>query len=1563
MAGKVNVKFVAILVSVLAVVVVGGLIVAKTVLRQSVDELVAEGDRRFLLAENTVVDADLTDPEAVAEARAQRGQEYRFASQSYGQAWNRDPQNVELLLKYIDARGNMTVRDQFEAKRTLSQIMGLTRQATELRPEDEELLEAFYQTLYRWAREFKIVSFYNDLFALASTRLEDDPDNTVAIKFRAIAQAVQISDDIDRSEQQSIREDLERVLEVRPEDTDVLHFLARWHLYDAGRYNRAEPGSAAGQEAQARALAYSTRALDARPDDLQVKVEHLTVLMAVADSQRVLARRLDDPAAADAANARFAAALADTKTVLDQLEASLLQTPEPPAIVQRVAEVLPRMGQLENALLKMTDPEAAAELEARVEAGQSPNPHLDRTERLLRVAASARPDMLLYRVMLANVLKLQLKLDDAHEIYVLARDHPIAGNYEASLRDQVLQQQAVYEVANIELIRAEAAEDPDRRAELLADADRAVDDLEKVSDKDARVLMLRGKIALLRNQTAQAMVYIDRASDLYQGRNIEALLLSARARQAEKQWGAAAERLQTVLDLVAKGRREDIKANIRLQLAEMLIRSRDLAPAREQISITLEAEPNSVTAKRLLAQWYAVDGQPDKAIETLESLGMADDPQIAKSLARLYGSAGDAERERELLTAQFQSNPTDVALLQALLPLAESDDERSGLLDQAEAAGANSAAIELFRLQIAGRDGQTPVTLEDLVDRIDRGDGDELSQALRKARIFLQYGQLDRAREAYEAARGIDADADAVLVTGFDLALRESDFPAARSLANEAGKRNLDLADGHFLRGRLAAAEGNLRQALASYDQGLKLRPVFDEGWRQLAALYLRSGDTGQAVNAYRTALDQKPDNVRALTGLANTYRVQGRHNQALETLRTAVNYAPRDAALRRQYLDYEQRHGDPETVIRMRREIAESQPQDIRNRISLAITIAQDGDPQRALADIDEIEAENGVSRETVGSRAAIHRIDGQDEAGEQAVRDYLASLGEDQTVQDLLLLARYQLTARRINQSVETYRQAIAMEDAATRPASRELADMLFNFGQNEQAAGIYEQLFERAGDEQKQILGARLAEALLRIPQADRAVAVLDQLEESATTDALRAVVATQRGDAEGALGFINRSLGKNNRNAITYLQRARLRMQDPETLTQALDDTEQALSINPDLVQALELKAQVQRRLGQPDEARFTLRDLLETAPGNNAARAQLIQLELQGNRQAAAEELIEEGLELDPDNPNWLQFSAAAASARGDTAAAIATYEQLLSLGQPNARGLAQLAGLYLAQNQPDAVDQLLSEHPEVLAGSPVLQGVRGQALAASGQRDAAVRVFSLALERSQSAEQVSAVFRAMVAGLGPAEALSTLDAAGPLADATWGPLAAAAYAMSQRDYDAALARLEPARQVVSGSDPQASIQLERLTALALLQSDRHEEARDAYLRLLELTPDSLEVLNNLAFLLANDLDDAPAAVPMAERAAELNPNSAEILDTLGWTYYLAGRVDEARRVLEDSIRIRPLPANTLHLGRVYVETGDEIRARNLLNQATELALARGDEETVDRARRLLDRLR
>ncbi len=1533
MAGKVNTKFVLFL-SLAVVLLVGGVAAFYlTVVRKSTDELEALGDRHLIKAQAVEVDP-LADEDERAAAVSQRTVDFKLAAESYGRAWQRDPSNVDILLKYIDAYGQMPVKDDFEARKVLQQIYNLTRTASEQRADDEQLLQDFYEMLHRWGQDLGAASFYSDIYQFTETRLETDPDNLTALKWNGISQAMQLSDDMARTVQQEIRQTLERVHEARPQDTDVMHYLARWHLYDAGRSARVDPGAPDIQPSRDRAAELSRMALEQSPDDPQVKTEFLTLMLALADTYRGQALQLQqrNPQAAEQMTQRRQQIMGEARTVLESLEQSLLEDPNPPFYVQRVTEMLPRVFREE------------------VDAGTNRTEGLQRAERLLETATQKRPDILLFKLMLANLNKLQLDLDEALEQYRAARDHRVMGDFKTSLSDEALRQQAVYEVANIELIRAEASDDPAVREQILADADQAVDELEKVVDTDARVLMLRGKIALLRGQNTRAMQALDEATDMIElapgqgiGNNnlVEAYLLSARARQAERQWGAAADRLEQVLAIVGNSPRQDIRGNIRLQLAEMLLRGRRFDAAREQINLSLAERPGNITALRLLARYHADIGEPERAIEILEDTGLAEtNAAVARTLAGYYAAADRSDEGVALLQQQFEANPGDIALVQTLLRQLDDDDAKLRVLDRAEAAGVSGTAVSLLRSQVTG-EGQTRLTLDQMVAATREQEASPFDTAIRELRLYLQFGEMDKAQQALQQAKQLQPDDDQVLLLEIDLAVSRGEFETARRLVGEAGRRNLDLADGHFLRGRLAAAEGKSRQAIVAYEQGLRRRPIFDDGWRQFGDLLLAAGDADAALNAYSTAVDQRPDNTQAIVGLANANQQMGRRQQALDTLRTAVRYAPGNRGLVERYLALESQIGSEEIALRQRQELAESQPDNLQNRIALALLTARQGDYQEAEAMLEQMIEQQGPNRVLIGTQATVLRLADDTDAGERVIQQYLDGLGDEATALDLVLLARYQLAAQRPQDSVETYRRAAAMEQGPERAVDREFADVLFNAGQIESSVELYRSLFEHFKDQPgEQTVGLRLAEALLRIDQPQQAEQVLNQLDQDTTANALRAQLARQRGNVEQAMEFVNAALEQDRTNAMSYLQRASLLAEDPATLREALADAEQALSIDPNLLQALGLQASIQLALDQPEAAARSLRNVLDQAPGNNAVRFQLANLYLQQGDTRAADDLVDTALEREPENGQWLLLSARLAASQDDNRRAIERLETLMDL-QPSVPALAQLSLLYLEEGRPDATDALLNEHPTLLNQSPPLQAVWARALADAGQSDSARRLFALALQRAASLTQFNEILGQMITSLGRDAALQLAEDTDGLQDPTWLPFAAAQSAIAERDYAAAEQRLSVLRETVT--EPAARVRVEQMQALVMLQTEDFRGAKEAYQRLLDADPDNLEVLNNLAYIMANNLDDPAGAVPLAERARDLAPRNAEVLDTLGWTYYQADRLRDAQRTLEESVDAAPLPANTYHLGRVYFELDDPQRARDLLEQSVQLA--------------------
>jgi tetratricopeptide (TPR) repeat protein len=88
------------------------------------------------------------------------------------------------------------------------------------------------------------------------------------------------------------------------------------------------------------------------------------------------------------------------------------------------------------------------------------------------------------------------------------------------------------------------------------------------------------------------------------------------------------------------------------------------------------------------------------------------------------------------------------------------------------------------------------------------------------------------------------------------------------------------------------------------------------------------------------------------------------------------------------------------------------------------------------------------------------------------------------------------------------------------------------------------------------------------------------------------------------------------------------------------------------------------------------------------------------------------------------------------------------------------------------------------------------------------------------------------------------------------------------------------------------------------------QAKKHREALAALREAIKIDPNHVLANNNLAWLLVagpKELRDAKAALPLARKAVDLEPQTAIYLNTLGVALYRNGKFTEAISVLEKSL--------------------------------------------------------
>lgn len=106
-------------------------------------------------------------------------------------------------------------------------------------------------------------------------------------------------------------------------------------------------------------------------------------------------------------------------------------------------------------------------------------------------------------------------------------------------------------------------------------------------------------------------------------------------------------------------------------------------------------------------------------------------------------------------------------------------------------------------------------------------------------------------------------------------------------------------------------------------------------------------------------------------------------------------------------------------------------------------------------------------------------------------------------------------------------------------------------------------------------------------------------------------------------------------------------------------------------------------------------------------------------------------------------------------------------------------------------------------------------------------------------------------------------------------------------------------------------------------------------------------------LNDIGYLLVDANLLNAEALPLLERAVELEPKSGIILDSLGWAHYRLGNLRRAADMLETASDLARGNAEIeYHLGVVYAELGRFNDARAQFNRALEIAPSFGRARTA-----------
>lgn len=792
---------------------------------------------------------------------------------------------------------------------------------------------------------------------------------------------------------------------------------------------------------------------------------------------------------------------------------------------------------------------------------------------------------------------------------------------------------------------------------------------------------------------------------------------------------------------------------------------------------------------------------------------------------------------------------------------------------------------------------------------------------------------------------------------------------------------------------------GNMVEAQRAYEQAYRANPNDMVTVRSYLALLVQMGEHGRAVRIAQTAHRLLPNDRAMREAWMELEAETGDRGAVLQARRRILkeNAEDRENAIRLALLlarteptaelitepdgtrTYSARRWDQLPVLERRRLLDEQRSK-------------WQQEAEEILADI---ERRDGQDLSLVSMKAMLLRLRGDVAGGEQVLRAYInADDGSPPDVNALLALGQYLVEAGRFNEAYAALTRAVDYQ-SERREADLALGRFLFDRNVFDGAIHHFERVMAAAPDHsvQMRIVEAHFnqgnieeAERQLNAALADKPVDYLGSI--------LRAMIAHRRSAQLAAAGRDAEAQAKADEyrlslemaerlmptNPAPHVLRARglqhdyQRTQQTAMLSDALTALARADAVRPNDPQTSLVRIEVLRMMNNTSAAVAEATRLVDSAPDNIQYRRLLVQIHTQVGNYNAAVNVVKQAIDRQPNMALWHELLGNVHAEAGNMKEATAAFHRAYELGEsvPN---LIRYVGTLMSLESPDypSVLNMLRTVPEHVSAQPVLGASFAVALHKTGRTEPARQYVRQSYERQRElvregtmpASEIGRWFQVLgpvFADQHPREIEQTLMELAGHDPNPWELLWIARYwsSLGAEGISRAAELLGQAIDRTEADEVQLRSLLQFELATYYLVTERYDEAATGYRRVLRTNPKHGPSLNNLAFILAQHLDDAAGARPYAEQSLELSPNDPAVLDTMGWVHFKLGNSAQAEDFLRRSLAINETALTQLHLAHVLYAQGEGESALTRLRRAAEL---RPDSQTQAEIDRLVDDIR
>ncbi|MGB2819876.1 MAG: tetratricopeptide repeat protein [Phycisphaerae bacterium] len=1019
---------------------------------------------------------------------------------------------------------------------------------------------------------------------------------------------------------------------------------------------------------------------------------------------------------------------------------------------------------------------------------------------------------------------------------------------------------------------------------------------------------------------------------------------------------------EAILDRLLGNPRQQRNVSVLMAKVKLLMRYRDFDKADQIVNRVLKLDPQNVEAINTKMVILAVQGN--------EPLPKSDIPLSASTLRMLLDRASalwvdgrqtEAVRYAEHLYKRAPKDKTVIRRLFSMYRALNRLEDAEKLLDEAIKDYPDDKSLVARRTLVRETDWRKQ--REVLMKTAD--EYPPLRRELEKANIAIMFSremgeqaELEHVRHLQEALR-IDPNAPGVVDRLFRYGLNRRDWKVAEDCVDRAVKGNLDGGKGMFFKARLAMVREQFDGVIEAAEAVLEARPDRKDARVLLGEAYLRKHIYDKAYENFKIVAENDPGYAPALIGLAAVTQVQGNSTEHRAYVVAAHRLVPQEPYIRERYLEIERETASPEELITQRERTLKQQPDDLRNILGLAFLYERVGrlkDAENMFVTFHQKSLDKlNSARVLCGFYVRMGRGTDVERTIEPLLQTWKDKVG-------VLILYGDVMTRLDPERAKGFFEQAVTANVDDPR-GYLYLARYWAALRQWSNAVDALDKYVHRRPHD---VAGIReLIGYYIEAGDYGPAEKRVDELLRSDPTDAgamtLKGVLALRQGRAKEAMDLFTQAIEDSPQSPYPLIHRARLYMAKGEP-SKARADLRAAKRLSQQVEVAMQL-GQVYEALRDYDNAELIYREVRAERKNHMPAIDRLIIIYSRRRKWQELEKLLAEAQELFPNRAGYHVAEAAMWHERDNVPKKLAALEKAVQIA-PDA--LVPIRAYLIALQEAKQHEKVLAVSQPYAAKtgfSQLVTGIRACSMAKLDRRPEADKLFLDALETIHVDYALSLVGQLRDA-YGPSESVEKLKKWAAERPQSWRVFLILGVLQSESDkLQESLEALKTARQL-AGKNELAVALADRQLGASYYRMEKFTEAEAAYVAALKTRPNDPQVLNNLAYLYTNDLNQPKKALPYAAEATRFMPNNAKVLDTYGWTLARIGRMADAEMALVRAVQLeKPLAASRYHLGWVYEQLGRLDEALKQYRQAYEMVRSDTDDPLHGPANEALERVR